>query len=310
MENYSIVTTVYNNEQEIVIFLDNICSQSYLPEEIIIVDGGSSDRTIEYVNQYSSGSSILIKLFSGKRLNISEGLNMAIRNAGCGVVGITTPGNLFPPDFFETLMKRMAEESLDVAYSAIEGGINTPFSKKYADTLLGNSKMSKIASNHGALVRKTVFEEIGYFYEGFVYAGEDTEFFSLVRERNYKAACISDTKLWWEVPANWKEYIKQIRNYAIADLQILDNKTIFIRISKRIAAVAFPVIILMAGISIDSKLGIITVLAYIASAFMMYINYRIRSKDFFIVLAKKMLPSYYYLKNIKYTKLEYKVHRM
>ncbi len=310
MEAYSIVTTVYNNEVEITGFLDNICSQSYMPEEIVIVDGGSSDRTIEYVNRYSMGSPMKIRMLSGKRLNISEGLNIAIQNAGCEVVGITTPGNLFPSDFFEKLIKSMMDESLDVAYSAIEGGNNTLFSEKYTNTLLKNARKSKIASNHGSLVRKSVFYEIGFFYENFIYAGEDTEFFTLVRERKYKTACINDTKLWWEVPSNWKEYRKQIKNYAIADLQILDNKVIFNRILKRIMAVTAPVIVLIAGLSINRKLGIIIVLFYAVYILITCINYRKKKKDMLIALAKKMLPAYYYLKNIKYAKPEYKVRRM
>lgn len=309
MENYSIVTTVYNNEQEIIGFLDNLCGQSCLPAEIIIADGGSSDRTIEYINQYSMDGRVEVKLISGKRLNISEGLNIAIKNADCDVVGITTPGNLFPLDFFEILMKRMEEESLDVAYSIIEGKINTPFSEMYTNTLLRNSQISKIASNHGCLVRKRVFDETGYFYEGFVYAGEDTEFFTLVRERKHKTACICDTKLWWEVPSTWKEYVRQIKNYAIADLQILDNKILFCRILKRLLAVIFPVILFIAGMFISGKTGVTIILLYVAGFFIMCIKYRKKGRRFLIALAKKMLPAFYYLKNIKYTKSEYKVRR-
>ena len=43
--HYSIVTTVYNDESKILELLKCIESQTLKPDEIIIVDGGSSDNS-------------------------------------------------------------------------------------------------------------------------------------------------------------------------------------------------------------------------------------------------------------------------
>ena len=42
----SFITTVFNEEKTIRAFFDSLFSQSKLPDEIVIVDGGSNDNTI------------------------------------------------------------------------------------------------------------------------------------------------------------------------------------------------------------------------------------------------------------------------
>ena len=41
----SFISTVYNEEKTIIKFINSLLTQSKLPNEIIIVDGGSTDKT-------------------------------------------------------------------------------------------------------------------------------------------------------------------------------------------------------------------------------------------------------------------------
>jgi len=49
LSDVSFITTVYNEEESIVEFLESLMSQTHLPGEIIIVDGGSRDCTFEKI---------------------------------------------------------------------------------------------------------------------------------------------------------------------------------------------------------------------------------------------------------------------
>src|SRR3989442_230323 len=52
--NVSLVVPVKNEEASIRALLDSVLGQTIVPAEVLIVDGGSSDRTVEIVREYSS----------------------------------------------------------------------------------------------------------------------------------------------------------------------------------------------------------------------------------------------------------------
>ncbi len=220
---YSVVTTVYNDQNEIVQFLDEMCSQNKVPKEIVIADGGGTDLTRERIKEYAKSSSIPIKLFEGTRLNIAEGLNKAIREAYTDVVGIVAVGNCYPPHFFSTLCKVLEDnQQLDAVFSVIRGHNTTSFSETY-NTVCANGQKLRCPSNHGTLMYKKCVEEIGYFYEDFYFAGEDEEFFGHFLEKGKKALCVDETWVTWETPKNWKEYYRQCELYRIGQMQMYSN---------------------------------------------------------------------------------------
>jgi glycosyltransferase involved in cell wall biosynthesis len=49
----SVIVPTYNNQQTIAICLESICQQTYKSIEIIIIDGGSTDRTVDICNRYA-----------------------------------------------------------------------------------------------------------------------------------------------------------------------------------------------------------------------------------------------------------------
>ena len=227
---YSIVATVYNDETEIESFLNNILEQTYLPSEIIITDGGSTDQTIEIIKKVASKKNVnIIKLYYGKRMNFSRGLNHSISMATTDYVGIAATGNKYNYDFFEKLLEGMAKKNLDIAYGSIIGQKKTNFQKIYYNTFLYTlkGKELRVISNHGMIVRKKVFEHSGYFYEGFLHCGEDAEWPIRISSTRYKIACIQQAKLIWETPKNIREYNAQLEGYFIAWLQIYSAKILF-----------------------------------------------------------------------------------
>ena len=61
----SIITVCLNSEKTIINTLNSVLSQTYSNIEHIIVDGGSKDSTIDYLNNYK---------FKNKRIYIKKGL--------------------------------------------------------------------------------------------------------------------------------------------------------------------------------------------------------------------------------------------
>lgn len=230
--DYSVVTTVFNDQNEILQFLDEMCSQDKLPKEIVIADGGGCDSTRNLIKEYGNLSVVPIKLFEGERLNIAEGFNKAIHEAKTDVVGIVAVGNHYPHHFFSTLCKTLEEKhNIEAVFSIMKGSKTTKFSEIYSKVFTKEQKL-RCPTNHGTLIYKKSVEELGYFYENFFYAGEDEEFYGHFLENGKQAFCTDETWITWEVPKTQREYYRQCKVYLIGQMQMYSNIVLFRRFTK------------------------------------------------------------------------------
>ena len=77
--NVSICITVFNEEESIGPLLDSILSQTQKADEIVVVDGGSTDRTLEIISHYQ-------KRFGGIKLLKEKCSRAKGRNLGVEIV--------------------------------------------------------------------------------------------------------------------------------------------------------------------------------------------------------------------------------
>lgn len=306
MPNYSIVATTYNDAGEILNFLNNICAQSEPPDEVIIADGGSHDETVNIIEDFALNSHIPIRVAKGERLNISQGYNTAIRLSRSELVGVVGVGNHYEKDFFRKLLRHLLQKSCDVTYSPVRGRNSGSFSQKYNNTILHGEKGQRlpIASNHGALVKKRIFVELGFFYENFLYAGEDTEFYNRVSANGYKAERVDDAFVYWFTPTSYSEYFRQVKNYSIAELQIHDNKVLFRNVMTVVLPVLLAAILAWNPVCFFLYLGIICL-----TVLLLAIKFHRKKKSIILWLCNKFLPFFYYLRYGKYFRKEYRVKR-
>ncbi|MDO8690767.1 MAG: glycosyltransferase [Dehalococcoidia bacterium] len=98
----SLVCTVLNEEDSINPLLDSILAQRRQPDEVVIVDGGSRDRTVERLRRYQDGLPLKIVFEPG--CNISQGRNRAIRAATGDIIVSTDAGVILGPKWVEDLI--------------------------------------------------------------------------------------------------------------------------------------------------------------------------------------------------------------
>ena len=90
----SIITVCYNSAATIEDTITSVLSQDYKNIEYIVIDGGSSDATLDIINKYREQISIVI---SEPDKGIYDAMNKGIKNATGNIVGI-----LNSDDFYET----------------------------------------------------------------------------------------------------------------------------------------------------------------------------------------------------------------
>lgn len=240
MEKFSVILTVYNDEKDIKRLLDDINKQTCCPAEIIIVDGGSKDNTCKIIQEYDMD----IRLIRGKRYNISQGLNVAIRAAKTEWLIIVAVGNSYEKTYFEELLNVLNQKvKVDGVYGSIIGKEETAFGRLYSRYSVYPNW--GLPSNHGVLIRKSVFDEVGYFYENFIYAGEDAEFYRRARRKGKYFLYADRAKTIWDTPNSYAEFFRQKDRYILSDLQMYSNQMI---LNKHIKGIGYIITIIIAVI--------------------------------------------------------------
>lgn len=79
----SVITVVFNNERTIKSTIDSVIGQSYPEVEYIVIDGGSTDKTIDIIRSYGKKVS---KLISEKDEGIYDAMNKGIKAAEGDVI--------------------------------------------------------------------------------------------------------------------------------------------------------------------------------------------------------------------------------
>ena len=97
----SVICTVLNEAQAIGSLLDGLLAQTRPPDEVVIVDGGSSDGTPAVILSYADR--LPLKLQEARGANISRGRNLAVKRSNGDVIASTDAGVWLPPDWLERL---------------------------------------------------------------------------------------------------------------------------------------------------------------------------------------------------------------
>ena len=306
--NFSVVSTVYNNSEEITEYLENITRQTIAPSEIVIADGGSTDDTRKKVELFADKCSIPINLISDGRLNISQGINRAIEESKHEYIIVTAVGNEYADDFFSALLDTLQNQNADVVYCPICGKDTTDFSRIYNEFygFCGDGCKGATASNHGVLIKRSVIIEVGFFYEKFIYAGEDTEFFTRVKNRNYICICTDATKLFWITPASLKEYCRQMEVYLIADMQMYSARHVIRNQYKAIALVLCCLLVLLLLCVNKTRL----IGAVLCTFALLLGSIKVKKRNLStlrFILISYLFPLYYLIKNAKYMLPKYHI---
>ena len=107
---FTVIGTSFNDAKIILNYFTSIMQQTFQPVEYILVDGGSTDNTVEMVKEFAEKENAPIRVISGQRLNIAQGYNVGIKEAKTDIIIITGLGNKYESTFFEELIKEFHKE--------------------------------------------------------------------------------------------------------------------------------------------------------------------------------------------------------
>ena len=170
----SIITVVWNNAKTIKDAISSVLNQSYKDIEYIIIDGASTDGTIEIVQSYGDK----IKFISEKDNGLYDAMNKGIRMATGDVVGILNSDDFYASDkILQIVADEFLKGNIDSVYANLEYiDANDPKrvirywrSKKYQEGLF---RSGWHPAHPTFFVKKEIYEKYGVFDLSFKIAAD------------------------------------------------------------------------------------------------------------------------------------------
>ena len=220
----SFITTVYNEESTIESLLESLFSQSKFPDEIIIVDGGSTDNTVSEISNFQfpiSNTKAKIKLIF-KRGNRSVGRNEAIRAATNGIIVCSDAGCVLDKDWVRNILKPFKNSKVDVVAGYYRGLAKTNFQKCLIPyTLVMPDRINSsnfLPSSRSMAFKKSIWKKAGKFPEKFS-NNEDYVFAKRLKEINAKIIFEKSAIAYWIPRNNIKDAFIMFYRFAKGDAE-------------------------------------------------------------------------------------------
>lgn len=183
----SIITVCYNSEKTIRRTLESVLEQTYHNIEYLIIDGKSTDATLDIVEEFKerfAQKGYSFRVVSEKDHGIYDAMNKGIALATGELVGIINSDDWYEPIAVETAVKTFAEEPYDLFYADIN------LIRGDGSIIVKHSRPDKYPSsrhwNHPTtFITKKTYEEQGGYLCQTVY--DDFDLILRLRRANKKA---------------------------------------------------------------------------------------------------------------------------
>ncbi len=215
----SLIATVLNEGESIRRLMDSLLMQTILPDEIVIVDGGSRDRTVGILRRYEN--KLPLKVIVAPGCNISQGRNLAIREAKGDIICVTDAGVALSQEWVDLITRPLLEfPRIDVVSGFFRPDPHTIFEAAMGATVLPDQDdidpVTFLPSSRSVAFRKSAWEEVGGYPEWLDYC-EDLIFDLRLRENFGAFGYAPDAIAYFRPRSSLKSYFKQYRLYARGD---------------------------------------------------------------------------------------------
>jgi glycosyltransferase involved in cell wall biosynthesis len=168
---FSVIVPTLNRRQMLLAALASVRAQQWPNTEIIVVDGGSNDGTLQELEKLKD-----IHLVLGPDRGVYDAFNKGIARAGGDVIGILNSDDSYEPGAFTTIADAFTETAQAVCGTALvveNDRVITVFDREN-DKLLVSPRTALIGSCsiNARFFRRTAMERVGLFNLEYKYVSD------------------------------------------------------------------------------------------------------------------------------------------
>ena len=218
----ALISTVFNEGEDVFIWADSLRKQTRRPDEFVIVDGGSTDGTPERLKEAFGHGDFPAPRVIVEKCNIARGRNLAIQNTTAEIVACIDAGS----EATELWLEKLVEPLFQKPEVAAVGGwrpmrAKTEFQKQILryctsprDRWPVGAPCDPSAGN--IAFRRTAFEAVGRFPEWLTLTGEDFLFNANMNRAGFSIYYQPEALVHWDARRDWRSYALMVRRYGYA----------------------------------------------------------------------------------------------
>lgn len=217
MSAVSLIVTVKNEAEALPRLFDSILAQTRAPIQIVIADGGSTDKTNEVLKEYARHLNLNVVECPGA--NISQGRNAAIDKASGEIIASTDAGVRLDPRWLEEIA-RPFDDGADVVSGffvpEVQGAFGTALAATTLPALEDIRPEKFLPSSRSIAFRKTAWRAAGG-YPAWLDYSEDLIFDFALRSAGCRFIFVPGARVFFRPRSTLRQFARQYYLYARGD---------------------------------------------------------------------------------------------
>lgn len=219
--NISLICTVLNEGHSIHRLLDSLQQQTRRPDEMIFVDGGSTDDTVAILEAYAAKHNLPLRVIVAPGANISRGRNVAIAAAAGPIIASTDAGVRLD----ERWLAELCQPFEEFPQPAVVSGVFLPDPHSAFEVAMGATVLPALSdidpatflpSSRSVAFLKSSWQAVGGYPEWLDFC-EDLIFDFRLRDRFKPFAFAPQAMAYFRPRGTLRAFFKQYYQYARGD---------------------------------------------------------------------------------------------
>lgn len=215
MHTISVVLTILNEARDLNRLLSALIDQSHQPDEIIVVDGGSTDGSVDILGDFT-GRHNNFHYFVEAGVNIAKGRNIGVLRSSGSIIAVTDGGCYPDKDWLKELVQPLLnDQSLDAVAGSLKVEAHTDFERLAGLLSLppvpAKNEAPAFYGRSSAFTRR-LFDAVGGYPE-WLYTAEDSLFSQRATELGFRIGYAKDSVLSWRPRSTLRKFSKMFFLY-------------------------------------------------------------------------------------------------
>lgn len=195
MVKYSIIVPVFNKENNLLATLDSINNQTLKDFEVVIINDGSTDRSLDIIKNYDFRN-LNYKIHSKKNAGVSAARNDGLALSSGEYIIFNDADDIIYPNFLAEFDKVFTDKAINIAYCFRDltspKKISLEFAYKAEGNVLKEYLLSKIRpATNGFVISRDFIKNNAIKFDEDLNWGEDILFFSKLLFLDNSTRCLN-----------------------------------------------------------------------------------------------------------------------